>query len=452
MIRDTSENPTEFDLDRKYLPEEQKRVLECEIEEYRTRLNDLMVQYAATDSQNDNDLLVQSLNKEIQRLSRAIKNKEKELEDLGGRTRERLIKVLGRYKPERDSEWFVHGYGDFEGHKFKEILSERLPESFPGLEIGQIIVDDRGMGTGRTLRMLLDIVRKKYGIQNMWKFAKNCHGVDLMEGNAEDARQLFKTDKYGVPDGNITQGSYLDETGPRLGKKVHLITCMMHSIMHCTTEQDWINFFTRANNDLHVGGFLVFDVVAMRGVDQNDPGNITTLSDISDLYTNLWLEYCHANQRHIPQEAEYDLTTRKRHPIFDNTTGCGFYQREVPDVEFILYILKKIGGKFNMHIKTRVPYDRERAREGELGLDDAQCVSLGRKWIHDNGFEAKCHKVIKERLKQENSTPGFLHRDISSKTAGCANELERIEALLNHVAFMMVRVYQNTYYILHKVA
>ncbi len=421
---------------REALPEEQKRQLEKEIKQLRSDIEELIRLKEDTEGISDE---WNAFDGSIESLTAELNDAKERLAKLGGESRQCLRKVLSAYDIEEDSRWFVEGYRNFEQKMFKEILLGTLSERFG--DVSGLIVDDRGMGTGRTLRMLLDVVREEKGQRKAQQFAKNLHGIDLMPKNLEQAHRTFKEGRYGVPAGNTSVGSFLEDAEVRRdtfkGKKAHLITCMMHSSFYNTTEEDWCRFLTNVRDDLEVGGLFVFDTVAMRNVEpETIEKNADHFDDMRDLYTQLWFKYCEENQAFMSEGV--DLRRMPRFPIYDNTTGKGFYWREVPNISFLMHLIQQIGGGLSL----------EAARMRKPQLQPKEALKIGRRWIAENGFEKKIRAEMRRRITEGISDAGrILGRPLKKRKQKSAATME---ALLNHVALSMVLGYQNHYIIMER--
>jgi len=443
-----------FEVAKKWHPEERK--VECEwVMKHAPKLIGALEECIANADKNGADeQTVESWNQNLAKVQEIYENAVEMLEDLGGRTRERTHKVLNNYEPEVDSRWFVDGFDNFERKLFTSLmfgdpdrpklipLVKRFKEQGAPLNPGKLVVDDRGMGSGRTLRMLMDVVRAQSFMKIARKFAKNLHGIDIMPKNLQDAIKLFREGKYGFLTRNISVGDYLDGKKHRKDtfrhKRAHLITLMMHTLFYNTTMDEWIKTFTNIKADLLPKGLCVFDTVAMR---HNTPEDLKKgeafLDDLKDIYTRFWIQYCENNQRFMPEGIR--LNEMERRHIDDNTTGKGFQVREVPDKKFIEYIIKRIGGGL------RIVDERMRTPE----INDQDAIVIGRKWIFENNFEEKYKNTIKERIEKRIVNPSqLLGRDVDLEKEPVENV---IEELMDYVARYMVQQYQNHYFIIERI-
>lgn len=436
--RTAAEISDPFALARRILPEEIKRRLNAEIQRLRLELK------RSLRKKEPGNIEVHS------RLEKEIRKRRKRIEEeLGGDTDETTLRVLKDYRPGVDSSWFVEGFKEVEEGLFRDRVLGSLQKRFarPGdkeekLPIDELVIDDRGMGGGRSLRMILRIVQEREGITAAKKLAKRLHGIDLIDQNIVDAYADLR--EWGVPGRNLRKGNYLHTSRKRInspGHKAHLIVCMMHSAFHCVTEEDWLTFFKRARADLLPGGLLVFDTVGMvrsKPKDFEDSEAQAKLHDLMNLYTQLWKQYCSDNQHLMASEGPdaINLLHLPRYPIRDNTTGKGFYQREVPQSTFLDHIIKQIGGGLRMNTaigSKPIMEDDERARQ------------IGRDWIVKNGLDAKYRAEIEERIRAGLVDPGaILRRTISAEEK---LEAPAMEQLLDHIAIRMVRGYLNLYYV-----
>ncbi len=422
-----------YDEAAEFLPEERKARLIKEIEAIREKLQGVLSAEAHTE------------------LETALRQREAELEKLGGDTRQRTIEVLERYDPETDSQWFEQCYGGIEKEYFTNLL-HTITARFD-IPVSKVVVNDRGMGTGRSLKMLMDLVKQQYGAEAATGFAQHLGGIDLMSAKAEAAQEALKSS--GVPFRNLTTGNFLNpphQEMPFAPGTVHLIISMMHSAFHCLTEEDWKRFFEHIEYDLveptstNPGGIVLLDTVAM---DRSAPGSIREkdlkkLNDLKNLYSFLWYRSCEENQPFCPEGI--DLRRMPRRPIRDNTTGQGFYWREVPDHSFIKYILKKY------HINLRLAHSPLKAVDiCDPVIQSEEAKVLGRKWIRENDLENVYRVIIQERIEKKIVNPSALLRGKLQGRKIPSEPGALLEAILDYVAIRMVRGYGNEYIQLERI-
>lgn len=427
-------NISDYQDAKKFLPEEIKKELSDNLAEARKKLELLL----------DRSQGGQSTAMEIEEIEAKIHEYEEEIEKLGGDTRKCLEQILEVYNPEIHSKWFVDAYDEYERslltRRMVELCNHFKNEQGKPLPVENLVIDDRGMGTGRSLRMLLEIVHETQGMEVAQRFAKNLYGVDLMEKNISLAMKSFAEKDYSVPRQNLTEGSYLDPSERRANdlnkKKAHMILCMMHSSFHCTTEDEWRAFFTQIKEDLLPGGYFVFDTVAFEPtINLNDQQILKELRDLRDLYTRLWLNYCQDYQPSM--SPNIDLKSLPRYTIKDNTTSTGFYFREVPTYHFIEYIISGIGGGLQLkQALTQTP-----------DISSEEALRLGRTWIRANGFEEYYRKEILQRIKNCKVIPQNL---LNGQKIDYSDINAVIEALLDYLAKSMVTGYNNIYYVFER--
>lgn len=463
-----------FRVASKILPEERKREFMEVINGLRRQLSDLVNQVGEDSDDKKTDQLIEQYKEELRRA------KEKLKAEFGEETRVQLIKVLSEYSIEEQSQWFAEAFRETEIKLFSSVMKDLrekfAPKGKDMLRTRDLVVEDRGMGTGRTLKMLLEIMeaeaaeRKRFdclkgrGAQNEYSavltpqeetkvrsfalhqaesFAGNLYGIDLIKENVQ--RALVNLDRYKISRKNLVVGDYLMPSEGRIGTrtgKAHLIVCMMHSIFHCTTEQDMMEFFKRVKEDLLPGGLFVFDTVWMKRsgpADFQDVEAQKKLHDLMNYYTMLWVKYCRENKR-FGDEKGVDLLSLPRYPIFDSPNGRGFVWREVPDFDYVDYIIKKIGGGLLQ--------EKNIAHGPKIGdMDRMRTLGLG--WIRSNGLYDHLKSVIADRVKT-----GLV--DPSELLGRPVNEAEKqsekvIEELLGYVAMHMVKGYFNKYLLYRRV-
>lgn len=370
---------------------------------------------------------------------------------LGGDTDAILRQVLHEYRPDNDSGWFQEAFGGHERDFFLKVVFPKLRETLgekgknlPMREVmKQVRVLDLGMGMGRSLRMLINLVEDPDDNTVAEEFARNVYGIDLMEENLEAARASFGRGRLPKPpDEHFMQGSYLESYAERLPEGgVDLIICMLHSSFHCVTQKQWERFLTNAREALKPGGLLLFDTIGMQGsslemvLNGQPQENLSRCMDLEDLYTQLWLRYCRTYQPFIPEDSGIDLRRMPRAPIFDNTTGKGFYFREVPKTEHIQYVIGQIKGGLELVMARTVSTD--------ANFPPGKAISLGRSWIQANGFEGDYRTEIQRRI-----TTGMVHPE--QLLGYVPEEGEAIDRILDIIAERMVREYRNMYCLYRK--
>jgi hypothetical protein len=457
-----------FRLASEILPEERKRQFMKVIQGLRGQLNDLIGKVGGESDGVRTDELIQQYKEELRAAMEKLKA------EFGEETRVQLIKVLSEYSIEEQSQWFAEGFRETEMKLFSSIFDELravfAPKGKELLRTRDLVIDDRGMGTGRTLKMLLEIVeaqateRKKreyfkgkdrsggggviltpqeeaktrtFALREAQNFANNLYGVDLIKGNVQKAFENL--DRYQIPRRNLVVGDYLAPSEGRISSptgKAHLIVCMMHSIFHCTTEQDLVDFFQRVKEDLLPGGLFVFDTVLMRRSQPSDFEDAEAqkkLYDLMNFYTMMWVKYCRDNKR-FGDEKRVDLLSLPRYPIFDSPNGKGFVWREVSHFPYVDYIIGKIGGGLvqvrNMGANPKIE-NEEKARELGLG------------WIRSNGLLEEFRTFIADRVRTGFINPSELLRRPMEESEAKSEAI--LEELLGYVAYHMVRGYFNQY-------
>ena len=472
---------------KKYAPEEVKQTISMEISEIYEMLKEL------SDKQNTLPVSQKEENAlEIGRLVRKLPELREQLNLLGGDTEEKLKEVSANYDPSLDSDWHARAFGYIEKEfyfKYFQILKTKFNLN----EYSDLIVHDFGVGTGRSLIDILDMVKEKVGLSTARNLVKNLHGIDLFEKNCRGAvknlskfcRELYGSQftEHNFPSGNIKVGNFhggINTNFPKHGRavinfpgleeKAHFVICMMRTSFHNVTEKDWINFLKNISDSLRPGGVALIDTVPVRRISPsslNDPQVQSQLDDLKNFYTQLFLKYCRENQevvdilvkklvesKDIPAPpGDIDLAKMPRRHIFDNTTGKGFYWREVTNANYIQHLLDLYPNELDFTMaKSSVKFPR---------FDDAgKAYALGRKWLKDNELEEHYKKIINERLDSGLVKPEELLKDKLDSGLITPEELlkvapgsrERIvDALLDYVALHIVRGFGAHYIVLQKV-
>ncbi|MBU0578118.1 hypothetical protein KJ742_02705 [Patescibacteria group bacterium] len=394
-------------------------------------------------------------------LQKGIKSR---LEAMGGDTRECLVKVLQRYDIDEDSAWHDKVLGKVEREGTRGALKLAL-ERFD-IPLSLVNITDRGMGTGRFQKMLIGVARdiatqmlmdangitkltpnqEKAIDSTIEKFAKNLYGMDLLPKNVERAQRILGS--FGVPEENLVAGDFQsspEKCDSRFASgNTHLSICMMRTVLYNVTEKQLRNFLKQLETDLvpgtpdRPGGIALFDTVGMHRRDlkaMRDPEARASLDDLKNFYSSLWRWNSFLNQRFMPEGV--DLVELPRYPIFDNTTGQGFYWREVITGPYLQHVIDKYGLDLEIWATTiKTPGIKKRLRKFAR--------NLGRKWIKDNDLETIYRQIIEDRISSGMVDPArILKKEI-------AEDDDVLEDCLNYVAFHMVRRFGAEYYLLQR--
>jgi len=411
----------------------------------------------------------ENIRKITDELEAHVDSAKNKLQEMGGDSEETLIRVLSEYNIDEHSKWHNDFFGEIETRLYSDIL-KMLMARFQ-IPVEEIRIDDRGCGTGRCFKQLIRLITQ--GIQSkdgasqefpvltdenkIRKFASGYYGIDKMGCNVAKTRRVIRETVFpgiegaivGIDKENITVGDFHDilpiEQQRRFSPgDIHFSICMMRTSLHNITEEELIHFLYGLERDLkpgtedNPGGIALIDTV-QPGVSPraiNDIDIQRNLDDLSDFYIQLSVSYAEQYQKFMPEGI--DLRRMPRLPIYDNTTGCGFYPREIIDPEYIRYVLS-IAKDINLEV-LRTPRnqvsDKCEAKE--------EAVKLGRKWIKDNELECRYRKEIQRRTDEKIVNPSkLLGREIMP------NE-DVIELLLDHVAYRMVSEFASTYIVLQR--
>jgi hypothetical protein len=415
-----------------------------------------------------------SVKKIVEELETHVNNAKDKLQEMGGDSEQTLVRVLGGYDIDTHSKWHEELFGRVEMHLYSEVL-KMLMARFQ-IPVEEIRVDDRGCGTGRCFKQLIRLITEglqsedggsqEFPIltdsQKIRTFALNYHGIDIIRENVKKTRQAIKD--VICPDGgdpekdNIVVGDFHDILPMEKLKRyqpgtIDFSICMMRTVLHNITKGQFINFLCGIEADLkpgtedRPGGMALIDTVMMRGLSGENMGSpeeareaFASLSDLKNLYTQLFLSYADRNQRFMPEGV--DLRRMPRRPISDNTTTCGFYQREVIGPMYIRHILNE--GNIDLEVQRSIRKFPVFTEKGESGLKREEAVRLGRRWIKDNELEDRYREEIKKRIDDSITRPSeLLSREV-------AEGEDVIELLLDYVAYHMTTGFGGEYIILQR--
>jgi hypothetical protein len=438
------------------------------------------------------DIAVEASLKQKTKYEKIVPLTEWWIDRLGGDSRKNLTDVLSRYKIDEHSSWHELKFGDFESHYLSvamfgkesdpedpsyipnlfgnDILRIKPLTEFLGIPLDRLKITEYGMGTGRAAKMIFGIAEtyarenlpkvKKDGVfandeerirEFVQRVAKNYSGIELIEKNVNSARILLNPldGKYNVPEENLIVGDFqqsladlsrsLPVGSPDLiGEKTHLSICSMRTIFYCIEEQQLLNFLVQNEANLAEGGLLMVDSVTMRRAELDDMRKERErehLNDLKNFYPSLARKYAHDNSELTPEGV--DLEKFPRYPIFDNTTGQGFYNREVITPEYLKYVIEN--NNLNLEVELVSDYVPSPPDDDE---SFRFTKNLGRTWIKENELEDVYRKIIEKRVEEGLVDPDELlevDEDDSEYKNFRIESKDDIDALISYVGYHMVR-------------
>jgi len=403
----------------------------------------------------------------VSELESILRYAEQGLSKLGGNSADALRRVYDDgYDVDKDSAWHNVQFGPTETSLMAQtlkMLMSRLDKT-----VDEIVIDDRGCGTGRSLKQYIQLLSAGLDIDGKREFQRvdnatldkairNYHGIDIYPPFVERTRQVVRSvvESDAPPPNleNIREGNFhalpLEQPHFFQEGKVDLIICFMRTALYNLTESQTATFLERAAYDLtpgtkdRLGGMMLIDTAMMRKASPealNDPRNRAQLDDLKNLYSQLFIAYAERFQELMPEGV--DLKNMPRRPIYDNLTRHGYLFREVISPEFIRHIIAKY------HIDLEVQETRRLITDYTADNDDKRldAVKLGRAWILENGMEERYRSEINERISSGVVDPAELLKiDLSEKSGE-----DVVELLLDYVAYHMVRGFGCEYIVLQR--
>ena len=354
----------------------------------------------------------------------------------------RVVEITKRYDVAIDSRWHAQGFGAAEVTAYAEAL-KTLAERFC-VEIDKISTYDIGSGPGRLVEQLEGLFKGEASIfpsQHLIGFMERYYAIDINHHNVQETRRRLRR-VIGALESTIREvlrriaggGDDCDNRvivstfyGPHLNMKpgtTHLAFSMMRTSLHNLTERSTKTFLSRAAEALHPGnshrpgGMLLMDMVDLppAGFSEEAQAN---LDDLSHFYWQLILAYRRKYQKYMPEGI--DLGCMPRFPIYDNTTGRGFYWRENPTVDYLRYVIEKHDVDLEVVASERILPTFSESVE--------TITEWGLKWMHDNELLGHIQKEIKRRL-EAGKVNQALNQGVSEEVL--------LESLLKRVAYRWV--------------
>lgn len=367
----------------------------------------------------------------------------------------RVQEVVRTYAVRDDSNWHAQGFGEAEVGAYADALTE-LAERFR-IGIGDILTYDVGSGPGRSVTQLQGLFEGEtpaFPPQYLRRFMANYHAIDIHYGNVDETRKLLQA-IIGLEPPSFMRRIFLGERpfDPRkvqLGTfyepheaikpgTIHLAFSMMRTGLHNTTEDRTRRYLANVADSLQPGnkdrpgGMLLMDVVDVPPTLPSEEAQ-ANLDDLSHFYWQLILAYRRRYQKHMPEGI--DLAHMPCFPIFDNTTGRGFYWRKNPVETYFRYVAEKYGIDLKVVRTQRIlpTFNLPRQILTEWGLT----------WLEKNELVGHIEASIHSRLEREGG--------INQELIALADEsgLGRPEYLKQLVAYRSVAEFPALYITLER--
>ena len=418
-------------------PEELKRQIERFIKERRGQI-DVLMSFSQS-REKPSPAIVKELSRADMEFQALLAHFPEVLTKLGGDTRKRMIEVYNGH--DYSTYWFMQGFGRHD----EECITDQLRDisSTLNMPIGSIKVLDVGTGgKARIMKMIAETAREEMGPDEAEEFIKNnIRGFDLVSKVVRDARE--SAEEAGISPFAIFEGDFLNLPEEHQREEYHLVTVMMHTGWHCTTEEDWIKFLKNVERALDHGGRLVLDTVdIIRPVSDEAIQNMNEeemFADLMNFYSLLWRKYCDDNQPvveevlssyDIPKEQIPRLIEMPRYFVEDRTAGVTgqSFVREIPTKEWIEKLCK------SKDIKLEY---REARNQSNLITSENELRRMGSDWLHENKLKDWLKEKIARRLK------------ISSKLAVAPQD--KVNEIYERIALSIAQNYANQYLTFEKI-
>jgi len=328
---------------------------------------------------------------------------------------QRVRKIVDIYKIENDSGWHERLLGKAELRLYESVILNAA-DNF-GIPTSKIRTFDIGCGSGRCIHQFQQLFKRdrpRFPSKYERGLLSGYHGVDICHANYKATRdelnKVFPQKPSGLrgwfdemrgkthPPDNVMLGDiFSHEYEPPQG--IHCDFSMMRTALHCNTEAKARRFLELIistlipGNKKRPGGVATFDSVHLPIKELASEETRSNLDDLSHFYFQLILAYRRRYQKLMPEGV--DLSEMSRYPIYDNTTGKGFYWREVITPKYIKYLIKKYNLDLEILDSTvKTPEAPEDLEERE------EMIQLGLKWMRDNELEDYIELEIRQRFER----------------------------------------------------
>lgn len=391
---------------------------------------------------------------------------------LGGSTRKQMVDVYNSF--DFSSYWFQQGFGRRDSEVINRCIEQVSQDLF--IPVSELNMLDVGTGNGRIIRMAAEEVRKIHpaGAES---FIRNIRGFDLVRKVVEDAR--MQVAEIGIPSEAVFEGDFLNLHEEHQRWQYHIITAMMHTPWHCTTEKEWISFLKNMENALAPGGCLIFDTVAIDTLDaelpdlpadpkellEDEEGMKIFFRDLLNFYGILRHKYCDDMQPVI--DDLYDkyriekpekkirvprLIELPRRFVRDSTAGVTgkSFVREVPDAIWI----KKLCQNQGIDLSVTGSFTK-----GILIENESELQKMGFEWLLKSQLRDWLMVEIAERIlpkKRAEKIREYLSSLSKDRQRQLPQEMEDdlslIREFYNKIALLIAKNYTNRYLVFRKSA
>lgn len=321
------------------------------------------------------------------------------LRELGGNNRSNIEHVFRVFDFERYN-WFKETFGETdEAYLSRQMQGAAAEELVP---VGHLKVLDLGTANARVIYIMSKIVREIDPV-NINHFLRAVRGCELVGEVVHTTRK--KVEKgLGMPKKSIFQGDFLDLSRKHRQGEYDLVTAMMRTLWHITTEKEWVVFLKGVAEALRVGGRLVFDTVRITEFDptSEDAKAKGPLHDLGNLYNLAWLKYCNEMDKKLqallqkvlpPETAIPSLRDLPRHAVRDHAIGMKTAEctREIASPDFIKLLCERHRIPLEQSDMTDVTFIPDRMTEVER-------VKRGRDWLTSNELLETVDAEVEARM------------------------------------------------------
>ncbi len=379
------------------------------------------------------------------------------LNGLGGDSDERLKKIVELYDPDIDSGWHPKRFGEIEKEIIVDVLNT-VRKRFE-LSISEIVVDDMGCGTGRSVMQLVEIFQTGFGdkfdaksTEELLAFLSKLHAIDISRNKVlktiDKIKKIFSDAGQTYDGKNVEEGdfnAYEPHGSSRINENsVHVRESMMRTIQYNITKAKIVTTLRKAARELvagteeRAGGMYMCDTTKADRVSNATEKENATLEDLKHFYPQLMSKYVRDNQKHMPDDV--DLDRMPRYPIYDNTTGHGFYWREVFTVDYFEHLIKQERLDLTVRLERYSQSPLKEAMLKDPG-ERKEATTLGRKWLKDNELEEYYRSEITRRLDA-----GIIEQELLDSIGYNGD----CEVILDYLALNMVSGFTSEYIILER--
>ncbi len=306
------------------------------------------------------------------------------------------LEVIEDYDIGRDSLLHICSFEGAEKRWIGEqiaLIQERFKLDSPA-DIGMF---DVGFGQGRTIAGSYDTIKSLFGEAVANAFLANASGADICKKNVEYT-QRFLGGISGLGGELLESFAEADLLGKRIvrpNRRFHLVTELMRTLFHCNTEEklrigleNVESLLVPGTSERPGGRFLVDGVY----IPSPSTFNKSRCDDLAHLYHQLSLAY--PKTAPVPFIEGVDYARMRRMPIYDNTTGRGFYSREIVRAQDINHMIQRHGIDLRFVEESRV-------LPNVNGVNRETLVEIGRGTLLQNDLYDVVQLKVLDRLMGE---------------------------------------------------